>query len=772
MKKNTFHLNFVKPSKTIQAVFFILVLTSSLFAADYFLAHGETLTESFLSGVQIMSLRDIGNTNPTTSTISGTATPNVELEITVNDPDANFNLNGINVVFASATSTTSDCDKATIELQETGDDTGVFTGIITLSSSPTAGTNLEASTDDEYKLFYKPNSEANFVNEVHENDSGATSSFDIGETIYRDNDDCKTVSPGDTRVANAATAGFANGSIVSAGDADVGTDLILFDDDELHRRFAPGNVFDLLETVYRDNDDSGSPSVGDTRLYGAVFTGGPYVDGSVVAPGDIDIGVTLDNFFSPDFTNPGLDLGLPRVQVTVDLNTAGDVTIADDFFTADELASLSIYEPATHAVDISFSNGATQTGGTDLEVVFSTANAIIPAGSVESDLEMFYKQPGQDWEGLDEGFISVFDSGASTVTSVSIIVGDVTVGKFALGIDLDGAPGGGGGGLVRPGLVVNALAGISAIAAGGGGGPPGPTVTLGAVALSDSGSETISMPQEIRDIALNHDPYTPLEPIADIYEDFDFPLSINGNGFVLGGYENTLQTQTIELGEPTEFNIVYYTNSEIAHTSLYFNLGPTRTIAGSDTQVLLYKDKPVEIIDPNGNIASATGSLNNEGELKRVATFSITFSETAELPNPDMVIRSWNDQLSSGDTIVYDAIAIAQPEIVEIADEDIPEPEIQTLKSQYVPIWIKNNAAWWSQELIEDSDFVAGIEYLIQQEIILISDSGDVTNTSNEIPSWIKNNAGWWSEDLITEKEFIDGLQWLVSNGIIQVTET
>ncbi len=44
--------------------------------------------------------------------------------------------------------------------------------------------------------------------------------------------------------------------------------------------------------------------------------------------------------------------------------------------------------------------------------------------------------------------------------------------------------------------------------------------------------------------------------------------------------------------------------------------------------------------------------------------------------------------------------------------------------------------------------------------------------SSNEIPEWIKSNAGWWSEDLITEKEFIDGLQWLISNGIIQVTET
>jgi len=332
------------------------------------------------------------------------------------------------------------------------------------------------------------------------------------------------------------------------------------------------------------------------------------------------------------------------------------------------------------------------------------------------------------------------------------------------------APGGGGGGLVRPGLVVNALAGVG----GGGGGLPGPTITLGAVALSDSGSDLISMPQEIRDfINDDFDSHIPLEPIIDIYEDFELPLSINGNSFALGGYENTLVPQTVEPGKPIEFTLVFYTTFEIAHTSLNFNLGPTRTIAGSDTQILLYKDK-FEIVDPNGNIATATGSLNNEGDLKRVATFSITFSDDIQWSNSDLVIRTWNDNLNSGDIIVYDAIQVLPSEEEIAFEESIPEPEVEQLKSQYVPIWIKNNAAWWSQELIEDSDFVAGIEYLIQNEIITIQDDQVIASSysSNDIPEWIKNNAGWWSEDLITEKEFIDGLQWLISNGIIEVTET
>jgi hypothetical protein len=38
-----------------------------------------------------------------------------------------------------------------------------------------------------------------------------------------------------------------------------------------------------------------------------------------------------------------------------------------------------------------------------------------------------------------------------------------------------------------------------------------------------------------------------------------------------------------------------------------------------------------------------------------------------------------------------------------------------------------------------------------------------------KIPSWIKNNAGWWSQDLIADTEFVSGIQYLISNGIIQV---
>ena len=37
------------------------------------------------------------------------------------------------------------------------------------------------------------------------------------------------------------------------------------------------------------------------------------------------------------------------------------------------------------------------------------------------------------------------------------------------------------------------------------------------------------------------------------------------------------------------------------------------------------------------------------------------------------------------------------------------------------------------------------------------------------IPEWIRNVALWWSQDLIDDREFIRAMEWLVSKGILQV---
>ena len=37
-----------------------------------------------------------------------------------------------------------------------------------------------------------------------------------------------------------------------------------------------------------------------------------------------------------------------------------------------------------------------------------------------------------------------------------------------------------------------------------------------------------------------------------------------------------------------------------------------------------------------------------------------------------------------------------------------------------VPDWVKNNAGWWADGIIDDESFMSGIEYLVKEEIIQI----------------------------------------------------
>ena len=47
----------------------------------------------------------------------------------------------------------------------------------------------------------------------------------------------------------------------------------------------------------------------------------------------------------------------------------------------------------------------------------------------------------------------------------------------------------------------------------------------------------------------------------------------------------------------------------------------------------------------------------------------------------------------------------------------------------------------------------------------------NVGQAETSIPSWIKNNAGWWADGQIDDGSFVSGLQWLISNGIMILTQ-
>lgn len=90
-----------------------------------------------------------------------------------------------------------------------------------------------------------------------------------------------------------------------------------------------------------------------------------------------------------------------------------------------------------------------------------------------------------------------------------------------------------------------------------------------------------------------------------------------------------------------------------------------------------------------------------------------------------------------------------------------------------IPVWIKNNAMWWSDGAISDIEFVRGMEYLINQDILEIpqkaSNPYPAGSNTSHIPDWIKKNAKWWSKDMISDQDFVNGIQYLISANIIRI---
>jgi methionine synthase II (cobalamin-independent) len=87
-----------------------------------------------------------------------------------------------------------------------------------------------------------------------------------------------------------------------------------------------------------------------------------------------------------------------------------------------------------------------------------------------------------------------------------------------------------------------------------------------------------------------------------------------------------------------------------------------------------------------------------------------------------------------------------------------------------IPDWVREIAKWWSLTQISDEDFTTGLQYLIQQEIIIMKK--EITSEEESepaLPSWLRKNAGWWSQGLISDDEFFKSIQWMINNGFIKL---
>jgi len=292
---------------------------------------------------------------------------------------------------------------------------------------------------------------------------------------------------------------------------------------------------------------------------------------------------------------------------------------------------------------------------------------------------------------------------------------------------------------------------------------------------------------------------------------FDGVRTINEDGTIgFGGFiideissVNDFPTQTFETGVPFELRFPFSEDNgadAIDHVAVYVLHEGDETTYDSDLYLIYDRYEPLETFDSNGYISNFTVNIVEKSSVQVDMIFGITFALPME-PS-DIIVRAWdyhrrtidykfnqliqvvesdsnneliaNTDLTSwnsptNDNSIIDSSTILKYDFQSKSTNN-DSGDVSEYNTLAIPLWIKFNANWWSQEEIGDDDFVAGIKYLIERDIITIPELVQVHHEGvKEIPSWIKYNAEWWAGDLVSDEEFVRTIQWLIKEGVMKV---
>jgi len=112
-----------------------------------------------------------------------------------------------------------------------------------------------------------------------------------------------------------------------------------------------------------------------------------------------------------------------------------------------------------------------------------------------------------------------------------------------------------------------------------------------------------------------------------------------------------------------------------------------------------------------------------------------------------------------------------EPDYKSWFDSQFPEQTIYSVLgfSTYIPDWIKTYAENWATGEISDQEFMMGLDFMLQNNIIVITNFNYAHSSIDDVPSWFRNTANWWSNGLISQQEFINSIKYLIQENIILI---
>ncbi|MDE1866823.1 MAG: hypothetical protein KGI08_03820, partial [Thaumarchaeota archaeon] len=287
-------------------------------------------------------------------------------------------------------------------------------------------------------------------------------------------------------------------------------------------------------------------------------------------------------------------------------------------------------------------------------------------------------------------------------------------------------------------------------------------------------------------LGANNAPTAPTLSGAQFASD-EYPLTIDGKGFKLDNYTDTIPTSTFHVGIPASLKLLIYENygpDDVQGVSLFSNLhGEDLQIPDANT-IIAYDGGTTTVTDPDGFVKSVNISTNPVNDKLQV-DFEIIFANHMDTSN--LIIRTWDKEDYKQDTQIVGAFRVIDsvstqkanstfPDLVATNTPDTVKDQTLSLSSSLlqdkmsVPVWVKNNAKWWSDGKINDKNFLVGVQYLVQDGIITVPQQEGTVSSSETIPVWVKNDARFWAEGAISDQEFVQAVQYLIDNEMMSTT--
>ncbi|MDE1867109.1 MAG: hypothetical protein KGI08_05300 [Thaumarchaeota archaeon] len=426
----------------------------------------------------------------------------------------------------------------------------------------------------------------------------------------------------------------------------------------------------------------------------------------------------------------------------------GTVTITQQSSLADQVRSSS----DTTGILLSL----TQTGS-------NTFTGKLAFNSFSSSTQGIIKASGGDFVQIQVGSTTTDTNGLVTPNSdlskgallidISSTLGDTVVATYqgittsSVSVGYLFGEGGGGGGVVAPSLVLDVTAAI------GGGAPPPPAFSLHSFVVANG------LPENIASAITNQDALTPIEPTNEPGVPF-YPLTIDGNGYLLGGYANTIDTVKEQVGKPMTLALTTI-SSPVVHISLFTNLHSLYdTMQDSDTYIIYDKGEPLQIVDPHGFFSNVTITPVING-TKQSFVYGITFAKPMNTSN--IMIRAWDDQKASTNLTIYDAWQ-ATPHIEVSSQNTTQNDELSKnlLTQKIMPVPVAQNKT--STGLLDSIKEWGGYSPTSISDSQLL---GEIGIDGKSIPPWFMKTTKWIVQGETTQQEFVNGIKYLYEKGLV-----